>query len=206
MGCLLHAVALLVLLTAPADAPEAPALTPHQLAQASSPLVVSADAPAPVPLGRLALTHTAAVATTLAIGALSVLSGWWIPHSCFEAQGRTDVLCGAAGLVLGAGVHVGLSYLLVPETWRLANDASARGSIAETRRHQWRLSRWAALAGLIFVSTYVTGALVEKNNYGKGQVAMLVGAVGTLGSWITFDVTQLLGASRGYQQSRRVQP
>lgn len=160
----------------------------------------------PAPRARLALAHAAAIGTTVATAVLALLAGWFIPAQCWEVQQRPDPLCSGLGLLLGAGVQVGLATLLVPETYRLANDASGAGDIHTSRATGWRWSRWAALAGLIFVSTYLVGGVVEKNSYGKGQAAMLVGAVGTIGSWITFDVTQVLGASAGYKESRRVQP
>jgi hypothetical protein len=190
--------AVLVLLSLQAGAPEPPA--PREDA---SPVALRLAEPAPAPTGRLALAHTAAIATTLATGALAGLAGWFIPGECFAAQGRPDPLCSGVGLLLGAAVQVGLAWLLVPEVYRLADDASGRGSISEARQAGWRWSRWAALAGLAFVGTYLVGAAVEKSAYGRGQAAMLVGALGAVGSWVTFDVTELLGASAGYQSSRR---
>lgn len=191
-----------------ADAPTA--APPASLSLTTEPPAPSSDfsltAAAPAPRARLALAHTAAITTTVATAVLAGLSGWFIPAQCWEAQQRPDPLCSGLGLLLGAAVQVGLATLLVPETYRLANDASGRGDIGGARASGWRWSRWAALAGLIFVSTYLVGAAVEKNAYGKGEVAMLVGAVGTIGSWITFDVTEVLGASAGYKASRRVQP
>ncbi|MCC6335496.1 MAG: hypothetical protein IT380_16080 [Myxococcales bacterium] len=198
-------VAAVLLLLAAADAPVA-LDSPPLPSPAATTLQVSQAAPVPAPRGRLALAHTAAIGTTLATAVVAGLSGWFIPGMCFEAQGRPDPLCGALGLALGAAMQVGLAFLLVPETYRLADDETGRGSITTSRFTAWRWGRWAALAGLVFVSTYLVGASVEKANYGKGQTAMLVGAIGTLGSWITFDVTQLMGASTGYKESRRVPP
>ncbi|MEW6433737.1 MAG: hypothetical protein AB1730_19695 [Myxococcota bacterium] len=223
----MHAVAVFVLVAAvsaepapgradssPADAAEMRTLAGSAAAPAARALTrqgaptpeLSLTEPSPAPRARLALAHTAAITTTLATAVLAGLAGYLIPSQCYEAQGRPDPRCSGLGLLLGSVVQVGLAVLLVPETYRLANDASGAGDINASRLGAWRWGRWAALAGLMFISTYLVGALVEKNNYGKGQVAMLVGAVGTLGSWITFDVTHLLGASAGYKESRRVRP
>lgn len=194
---------------APGDATPAATAPPASLSltrEGAPTPPLSLTAPAPAPRARLALAHTAAITTTVATAVLAGLAGYFIPSQCYEAQGRPDPRCSGLGLLLGSVVQVGLAVLLVPETYRLANDAGGAGDIGASRLGAWRWGRWAALAGLIFVSTYLVGALVEKDNYGKGQAAMLVGAIGTLGSWITFDVTQLLGASAGYKESRRVRP
>lgn len=158
---------------------------------------------APAPVWRSALAQTAAVTATLATGVLAVLSAWSIPALCFARTSAGNALCSAAGFVWAGATQVGLAILTVPETYRLADDASGRGSIAQARSNQWRLSRWAALAGAIFVTSYVVGAMLERNNYGSGQVPMLIGGAGSLASLVAFDVLQLLGASHGYHESRR---
>jgi hypothetical protein len=186
-------VAVPLLAPAPAEAPP-PALSGALLA--------------PAPKGRLALAHTAAITTTVATAVLSVFAGYFIPAQCYAAQGTgaPDPVCTAMGIALGAALQVGLAVLLVPETYRLADDDSGRGAIGESRASAWRWGRWPALAGLIFVTTFVVGAFVEKANYGHGQAAMLAGALGTLASWITFDVLNVVGASTGYKASRRALP
>ncbi len=160
----------------------------------------------PAPPARVALTQAAAVGVTAATAVLSVLSGWLVPRACWEAEFRGNPMCAGVGLLIGAGVQVGLALLLVPETFRLANDPGGAGDVGVARAEAWRKSRWAALAGLAFVATFLVGAAVEQRSYGHGQAAMLVGALGALGSGVTFDVLQLLGASAGYQGSRRASP
>jgi hypothetical protein len=184
---------------------------PATLAPVAAAPSLAADLVAPAPKSRLAVAHTAAITTTVATAALSVLAGYFIPAQCYAASvakgvGAPDPVCTAMGIALGAALQVGLAVLLVPETYRLADDASGRGSIGEARASAWRWGRWPALAGLIFVTTFMVGAFVEKDNYGHGQAAMLAGALGTLGSWITFDVLNVVGASAGYKASRRAPP
>lgn len=202
---------------APSDAPvqsptavEPSALTPAPAAVPPA-AALGADVVAPAPSGRLALAHATAITTTVATAVLSVFAGYFIPAQCYAAslakgEGAPNPVCTAMGIALGAALQVGLAVLLVPETYRLADDASGRGSIGESRASAWRWGRWPALAGLIFVTTFMVGAFVEKANYGQGQAAMLAGALGTLGSWITFDVLNVVGASAGYKESRRAPP
>ena len=189
---------------------DAPTLAPAPAVGQPTP-AFAADLAAPAPKSRLALAHTAAITTTVATAVLSVFAGYFIPAQCYAAslergEGAPDPVCTAMGIALGAALQVGLAVLLVPETYRLADDASGRGAISESRASAWRWGRWPALAGSIFVTTFVVGAFVEKANYGHGQAAMLTGALGTLASWITFDVLNVVGASAGYKESRRALP
>jgi len=195
----------LALARAPADAPLADEATLRP-GEAPTAARARADTPAPAPKARLALAHGVAVSATVATAVLAVLAASVVPSQCYEAEGQPDPVCSAQGLMLGAALQVGLALAVVPEVYRLANDASGAGDIRAARASAWKWARWPALAGLIFVSTYLVGAAVEKQHYGDGQAAMLAGVLGTLASWITFDVLTVVGASAGYKESRRAQP
>ena len=198
-----HALALAVVLwgAVPLDAPVRPDPGPAaEMAPASAPSAASLAERGPS-AGRRALGVTAAALTIAATSVVAVLAGGAIPAACGGALGRPEPLCSASGLVLGGGVQVGLVALLVPEVYRLANDASGAGDVGASRAGLWRYARWAAVAAAFFAFTYFMGAVAEHGAYGNGQPAMLVGGVGLAVAGMAFDVLAVIGVSRGHAES-----
>jgi hypothetical protein len=172
-------------------------------ATASRATETASDEPPPL---RWAATLTLATAATVGTFAAAAGGGWAVPTYCFAQEGRPSATCAAGGLLLGSALQVGLSIALLPLILQLGDADGLEGSIAATRLEQWRWARWAALGAGLFIATYVVGAAIDRVHFGSGQYVMAVGAAGVGVTWITFDVLQLIGATRGYLASRSPKP
>jgi hypothetical protein len=158
----------------------------------------------PTSEGRSALLIGSQIASLAASAATSVFAGALWPMANFEATGRPDprVFAGSVGLALA--VNIAITLVLLPELTRLTNDANGTVEVGFVRRETWRVTRWVALAGLVFVGVLIAGAVAEKNGFGQGQTAMALGAVGAAASALTFDVTALFESRHAAAESRAV--
>lgn len=150
-------------------------------------------------LGRRVAGHTAFFSGLAASAALSFGVALLPPHASFEATGRPEPLALAGGVLLGAVTDALLTFLLLPELYRVGGDDVARVDVGAVRGEVWRLARWPALTAAASAVTLGIGAALEHQAYGRGQVAILVGLLGVFISAGVFEVMSAIGGVHGYQ-------
>jgi hypothetical protein len=134
------------------------------------------------------------IAAFAASNAVAAALAYVPPRVQFDRAGRPDPLVTTGGLLLGALAQVALAPLLA-EAYRIGD-----ADLAQVRRTMWQWSRWPALGAAVAVLLFGAGALLERNDFGRGQGLMIGGAALLAVSWVTFDVTAIIGANRGYRE------
>lgn len=150
-------------------------------------------------LGHRVAGHTAFFSGLAASAALSFGLALLPPHASFEATGRPEPLALAGGIALGVVTDALLTFLVLPELYRLGGDDVARVDVGAVRGEVWRLARWPALGAAAGALTLGIGAALEHQAYGRGQVAILVGLLGVFISAGVFEVMSAIGGVHGYQ-------
>ncbi len=146
----------------------------------------------PAKTSRNALMVSTQVLALAAGGAASIVAGsFWLEEN-FRAYGRPDPRVFAASIAIAMAVNMALAWLLLPDLARLTNDAGGAVDVSAIRHQTWRVTRWVALAGLIFVGILTAGAVLEQGSFGRGQAVMAVGAGGAAASVLAFDLAALL--------------
>ena len=107
-----------------------------------------------------------------------------------------------ANVAIALAVNMALTWILLPDFARVTNDAGGLANVDYVRSETWRRTRWLALVTAVFAGVIIAGAVAEKNQFGSGQTAMVVGAAGSALSVLAFDVTALLTVRQATQASR----
>lgn len=156
----------------------------------------------PVSTGRGALLMGSQILALSAGAAVSVaLGSVWIEDD-FRNHGRPDPRVIGANVAIALAVNMALTWILLPDFARVTNDAGGLANVDSVRSETWRRTRWLALVTAVFAGVVIAGAVAEKNQFGSGQTAMVVGAAGSALSVLAFDVTALLTVRQATQASR----
>jgi hypothetical protein len=161
-------------------------------------LLLASDAgvdEAPPPERHETVAHAAFITALLASNAASIMLGYTPGRVQFEVHGRPDPLVASTGLVITSVAQLAAAYFLLPEAYRLGD-----GDIEKIRDTAWKYERWSALSGALGLAMFISGSAVERAQYGRGEVLMLIGAALSAASYIAFDVLAIIGSSRGYRQ------
>jgi hypothetical protein len=157
----------------------------------------------PTSTGRGALLMTSQILALVGGATVSVaLGSIWIEDH-FRNHGRPDPRVIAANVAIGTLVNMALTWVLLPDLARLTNDAGGTVDVAWVRRETMRRTRWIALATALFVGVIGVGAVIEKEDFGRGQMVMAVGAGGALLGVLTFDIVSLLTVRSATNLSRQ---
>lgn len=121
----------------------------------------------------------------------------------FRAYGRPDPVVFASCIALSMATNMAMGLLLLPELTRLTDDANGRVDVGKARLAAWNLTRWIAVGGLVFAGLMLAGAQMEKDEFGKGQLLMGIGAAGSAAAILTFDIATLLSVRASAQEYRQ---
>ncbi len=121
----------------------------------------------------------------------------------FRTFGRPDPLVFASCIALSMAVNMAMGLLLLPELTRITDDANGRVDVGKARLAAWNVTRWIAVGGLVFAGLMLAGAQLEKDEFGKGQLLMGIGAAGSAAAILTFDVATLLSVRASAQEYRQ---
>lgn len=157
---------------------------------------------APISTGRGALLIGAQLVALTAGSGVCVAVGSIGIEDTFRQNGRPDPRVFSASIAIALAVNMGLTWLLLPALARVTNDEGGTADVDAVRREVWRRTRWIALVGAVFAGVLVAGAVVEKNDFGKGQLAMAIGAGGSALTAAAFDLTALLTVRSATADSR----
>lgn len=131
--------------------------------------------------------------TSIGAGAIAMS----MQGACTEAYGQPRPLCAAGGVLLGGAMQLLVSWLLVPEVFRISGvDPSG------VRAGWWRWARIPAAALAIGAAVLLAGASMEQNRYGSGQGVMIGGLASTITTGLSVDVFGVIGAVRAAQGKR----
>lgn len=150
----------------------------------------------PVPHSNLLLG--AEVAGTVGAGLASVVIASFGIEEQARVYGRPDPLVFASCIALSMATNVAMNLLLLPELARITGPVS----VGEIRLRAWNTTRWIAAAGLVFAIITIAGAQLEKDEFGRGQAWMAVGAAGSAAAMLTFDVATILSVRNGAKEHR----
>lgn len=189
--------------TAPTVAPVAPSVAPAVVpAVAPSPkrsttpsiepaAEVQEAAPAPQPGIGVGWPATLASVTSLAtsVAAFGVAMG--TSGLCTEVSGSPKPLCLAGGVALGAALQAVVSWLVIPEVFRLSGAEAS-----SVREGWWRWARWPLLGLAVATGVLAVAAGLEQSRFESGQAAMVGALAGTLSAGLTVDVLGVIGAVR----------
>lgn len=139
----------------------------------------------------------------LGAGAASVVIGSFGIEENFRVYGRPDPVVFASSVALSMAVNMAMGLLLLPELTRLTNDGGGTVDVGAVRQDAWHVTRWIAAAGLVFAGIMVAGAVMERDEFGRGQAVMAIGAAGSAAAVLTFDVATLLSVRSGAREHRR---
>lgn len=173
---------LILLLALPALAQEPTlATTPSVTLTRESPRLLGLSA---------AAASTLSLATSIGAGAVAMS----LQGACTQAYGQPRPLCAAGGILLGGAMQLLVSWLLVPEVFRISGvDPSG------VRAGWWKWARIPAAALAVGALVFLAGAAAEQNRYGSGQGVMIGGLAGTLTTGLSIDVFGVIGAVRAAQ-------
>ncbi len=156
----------------------------------------------PVSKGRGALLLGSQILALSAGAAVSVaLGSVWIEDD-FRNNGRPDPRVISANVAIALAVNMALTWILLPDLARVTNDEGGLANVEYVRSETWRRTRWLALVTAVFAGVIVAGAVVERNQFGAGQLAMAIGAAGSALSVFAFDLTALLTVRQATHRSR----
>lgn len=114
-----------------------------------------------------------------------------LPGQCIRATDRGQPLCSAAGLIVGGGLQILFSWLVLPEVFRLTGADPAL-----VRAEWWAVARWPAAVLAVGAVIYAVAAGFEQRTFDSAQGPM-VGALATSGlTSVTFDVLGVIAAVR----------
>jgi hypothetical protein len=133
------------------------------------------------------------VASSLAAVAIAYVPG----RIAFDTQGHPDPTTTSTAALVGGGFKVAVTYLLLPELYRLGGGTP---DIDAVRAATWRWVRWPAVAGALFAALMLTGALLERGQFGRGEPLIIGGFAGLIVSNTLFDVLSIVGSSKGYRE------
>lgn len=176
-------------------------------ARAQPPLPLDApkavDLGAPTSTGRGALLMTSQLLALGAGGLVSAaLGSVWIDDN-FRRTGRPDPRVFSANVALALAVNMALTWALLPDLARLTNDRLGTADVAFVRRETIRRTWLLVLATGIFAGVLGVGSVVEKNNFGSGQLTMAVGVAGAAAGILAFDILALLTVREATNTSRQ---
>ena len=173
------------------------------------PAYAASDAPRVVKLGapltpaRSALLITTEVLALATGGVVSVaLGSIWIEEN-FLTTGRPDPRIFAANVALALAVNMALTWALMPDLAKFTDDREGTVDVAFVRSQTIRRTWWIALAAGIFAGVLGAGSVVEKNDFGRGQFTMAVGAAGAATALLAFDLVALFTVRNATNASRR---
>lgn len=144
-----------------------------------------------VPPPRFALSATTASLVSISSSVLGGVLALSIPSFCTAQFGAPRPMCGVGGLALAGATQLLISWLVLPEVFRISGiDPS------EVRASWWRWARWPAALLAVSVLVFLAGSSAEQSTYASGQGTMLTGLGGAAASGITLDVLGVIGAVR----------
>ena len=146
-------------------------------------------------MGSQVFALAAGSAVAVAVGSI------WVEDN-FRQIGRPDPRVFSASIALALAVNMGLTWLLLPALARVTNDEGGTADVDAVRSELWRRTRWIALVGALFAGVLLAGAVVEKNDFGRGQLAMANGAGGSALTAAVFDLTALFTVRSAANASR----
>lgn len=156
----------------------------------------------PISTGRGALLMGSQILALSAGAIVSVaLGSLWIEDN-MRMYGRPDPRVVSANIAIALAVNMALTYLLLPNLARITNDANGTADVSFVRAETWRRTRWIAAAAALFAIMIGVGAVLEKNEFGRGQLVMAVGAGGSALAVLAFDITALLTVRSATNASR----